>query len=165
MIAEVHQRSYVNAVRTGTPLLLAESQGFTWSPAFADAVARIYAGQLMACELAKTLGIVFHPVSGAHHAFYGQGSGFCTFNFLAAAALKANSRTAIVDLDAHQGNGTFDLVGGNAKVGLFDISHASWDVKSSAARQPYTVARDAEEYFEQLARATALLETFQPELV
>jgi acetoin utilization deacetylase AcuC-like enzyme len=115
--------------------------------------------------LAKTAGIVFHPVSCAHHAFYACGSGFCTFNFLAGAALKAKGRRAIVDLDAHQGNGTFDLVAGNAKIGLLDISHASWDVKSSAARQPYTVARDAEEYFEQLARATALLETFRPELV
>jgi acetoin utilization deacetylase AcuC-like enzyme len=74
MIAEGHEPSYVNAVRTGTPILLAESQGFNWSPQFADAVAHIYVGQLMACELAKTAGIVFHPISGAHHAFYERGS-------------------------------------------------------------------------------------------
>ena len=48
---------------------------------------------------------------------------------------------------------------------LFDISHASWDVKSSAAHQPYTVARDAEQYFEQLGELSHFLDTFEPELV
>jgi acetoin utilization deacetylase AcuC-like enzyme len=165
LIAEGHQHSYVNAVRTGTPRSLAESQGFTRSPAFADAVARISAGQLITCELAKDVGVVFHAISGAHHALYGQGVVSAPFNFLAGAALKAKSRTAIVDLDAHQDNGTFDLVGGKAKVGLFDISHASRGVKSPAAHQPYTVASDAKEYFEQFAELPHFLDTFEPELV
>ena len=34
-IATVHDQAYVEAVRTGEPRRLAESQGFRWSPAFA----------------------------------------------------------------------------------------------------------------------------------
>jgi len=62
---------------------LAQSQGFRWSPEFADALARIWNGQFVAAKMAlDTKGIVFHPVSGAHHAGFSRGSGFCTFNFL-----------------------------------------------------------------------------------
>ncbi len=69
-IAEVHDPAYVEAVRTGRPEALATIQGFCWSRAFADSVARIWNGQLAACRQAHADRVVFHPVSGAHHAEY-----------------------------------------------------------------------------------------------
>jgi len=58
-------------------------------------------------------GVVFHPVSGAHHAGYARGSGFCTFILVGAARSLLDQREcpgAIVDLDAHPGDGTYRLV-------------------------------------------------------
>jgi acetoin utilization deacetylase AcuC-like enzyme len=48
---------------------------------------------------------------GTHHAFRGEGAGFCVFNELAIAILALRStgqarRAAVVDLDVHQGDGT-----------------------------------------------------------
>lgn len=56
-IGSTHDPAYVEAVRTGSPRRLAESQGFTWSPAFAESVARIWSGNLAACQLALERGI------------------------------------------------------------------------------------------------------------
>lgn len=50
-----------------------------------------------------------------HHAEYRKGMGFCFFNNIAVAALRAAEvhhlqRIAIIDFDAHQGNGTVDIL-------------------------------------------------------
>ena len=50
-IATVHHQAYVDAVRTGAPRHLANSQGFDWSPEQADAVARIWSGHIAACRM------------------------------------------------------------------------------------------------------------------
>src|SRR5688572_20833617 len=60
-------------------------------------------------------GAVAAPVSGFHHACWGDGGGFCTFNGLmvAALALQAESpgmRVGILDYDYHYGNGTDDII-------------------------------------------------------
>ena len=102
-VATIHDPWYVEAVRTGAPRRLAESQGFSWSPEFAESVFRIWDGQRYAVHLAKELGMVLHPVSGAHHAGPDRGGGFCTFNFL---MQPSDGMTAIIDLDAHHGDGT-----------------------------------------------------------
>jgi len=63
--------------------------------------------------------------SGFHHASYNGGSGFCTFNGLVIAAqlLRAYygiSRIGIIDLDAHYGNGTDNII---KKLDLDYITH------------------------------------------
>lgn len=55
------------------------------------------------------------PVSGFHHACYGHGGGFCTFNGLVVAAqvLKKEGlvkKVGILDFDQHYGNGTVDII-------------------------------------------------------
>ena len=54
------------------------------------------------------------PTSGFHHAGYGFGGGFCTFNGLVLAALMAiragAAKVIILDLDYHDGNGTRDII-------------------------------------------------------
>jgi acetoin utilization deacetylase AcuC-like enzyme len=168
-IATVHDPAYVEAVRTGRPLRLAESQGFRWSPDFADAVARIWSGHLGACRLALSEGGVFHPVSGAHHADASRGRGFCTFNFLAGAAramVRAGlGRVAIVDLDAHPGDGTFRLEGNNPRVALFDIAGGAWGAVRNDNRVEYHVARDAAEYGAALKGLPGFLDRTRPGLV
>jgi len=171
-IARVHSPDYVNAVRTGRPRGLAESQGFSWSPAFAESVARIWNGHSAACTLARIGRIVLHPVSGAHHAHRDRGGGFCTFNFLAGEALNClrdsvASRVLIVDLDAHQGDGTYALAGGDSRIALFDIAGSDWMGGSGrgSGRVQYAVVRDSESYWMRLQRLPALLDSFAPDLV
>jgi len=168
-IATVHDPAFVEAVKTGQPRRLAQSQGFTWSSAFADAVARIWSGHVAACGAALHEGMVLHPVSGAHHAGYARGSGFCTFNFLVGAARAmvqdAAGRQAIVDLDAHPGDGTYALTRGDHAIALFDIAGGSWVDVANTASVEYHVVRDATGYREALNRLPAFLDRVRPALV
>lgn len=168
-ITGAHDRTYVEAVRSGRPRQLAESQGFRWSPAFASAVARIWSGHLGACRLARERGMVFHPASGAHHAGYSSGSAFCTFNFLAGAARdslrQGVSPVAIIDLDAHAGNGTHELVGGQPGIALFDIAGGMWDTVVNTPWTEYHIAEDAQAYQSALDRLPAFLDRVRPALV
>jgi acetoin utilization deacetylase AcuC-like enzyme len=169
-VERAHEPAYVQAVRSGRPRSLAESQGFTWSPAFAGSVARIWAGHVYACRLALAEGIVFHPVSGAHHARRGHGAGFCTFNFLVGAGLamlddRRVGRVAIVDLDAHQGDGTRALVGDDPRFGLFDIAGEDWMGEAEGDRATLSVVRSAERYMAALSRLPEFLDRFEPGLV
>jgi acetoin utilization deacetylase AcuC-like enzyme len=169
-VERVHDAGYVRAVRSGKPRPLAESQGFTWSPGFAESVARIWAGHVNACRLALTEGIVCHPVSGAHHARRRRGSGFCTFNFLVGAGRAVLERhgvgrVAIVDLDAHQGDGTHDLVEDDRRFGLFDIAGQDWIGETESDRVTFSVVRSAGQYARALSRLPAFLDRFEPGLV
>lgn len=179
-ICQVHDEAYVRAVGEGRPRELAESQGFRWSPRFADAVSRIWSGHEHACRLALEMdhdaggGVVFHPVSGAHHAGRSRGSGFCTFNFLVGGARLARpprdgSRAAsvVVDLDTHQGNGTYVLAGlVDAAVALFDISGTYFEVPAHATpTSVYKVVRDAAAYSRVLDLLPYWLHRLKPRLV
>jgi acetoin utilization deacetylase AcuC-like enzyme len=185
----VHDAAFVEAVRTGQPHALAQSQGFRWSHGFANAVARIWSGHIAACRLALGEGMVLHPVSGAHHAGFARGSGFCTFNYLVGAALTLLSDglecVAIVDLDAHPGDGTFELARRNrprrtatgrllarpetdpraAAIALFDIAGGRWCDADDEDGVEYLVARDAEEYRSALDRLPGFLDRVRPQLV
>ena len=168
-IMSVHDPAYVDAVRTGQPAGLARSQGFRWSPRFANSVARIWAGHLAACRLALTEPMVLHPVSGAHHANYASGSGFCTFNFLVGGAVEllrmGLHRVAIIDLDAHPGDGTYRLSRGREGIALFDIAGGSWVDVVNTASVEYHVARDASQYEVAFRHLEAFLDRVRPELV
>jgi acetoin utilization deacetylase AcuC-like enzyme len=59
--------------------------------------------------------VTMSPTSGFHHAGYASCEGFCTFNGLMIAALKLQTlqshvKVGIVDIDAHFGNGTQDII-------------------------------------------------------
>ena len=58
---------------------------------------------------------------GTHHAFRGEGAGYCIFNDLAVSAevaLMQNeiNRVLILDLDVHQGDGTAEIFAGDDRV-------------------------------------------------
>jgi acetoin utilization deacetylase AcuC-like enzyme len=68
-------------------------------------------GTLAAANDALDNGVGGGLAGGTHHAFRGEGSGFCVFNDIAVAitALRSQAkiqRAAVVDLDVHQGDGT-----------------------------------------------------------
>lgn len=114
-LRRVHTDAYIDAVRTGEPRALAESQKFPWSPELYPSVCLTNGGCLAAARQALTDGVSAALVSGFHHSCADHGEGFCTFNGLAitADALLAQGlakRIAVLDMDLHYGNGTAQLV-------------------------------------------------------
>lgn len=109
-LRRVHTAEYIEAVRTGEPRRLAESQKFPWSPALYPSVCLTNGACIAAGRRAMETGVAAALASGFHHAHADHGEGFCTFHGLivAAEALRVRS-VAIVDLDLHYGNGTASL--------------------------------------------------------
>ena len=106
-------------------------------PEVADALPYV-AGSMVAATLHSynARETTFSPTSGAHHACYDGGGGYCTFNFLALAAVAAHESGAknigIIDCDMHYGNGTEDII---RKLGLHFIKHYSFGGDSLSRRE------------------------------
>lgn len=112
----VHTPEYIEAIRTGTPRELAESQKFPWSEALFPSVCLTSGACVAAGRRALREGVAAALASGFHHAHTDHGEGFCTFNGLVVAAdtLQRSGEVkhvAILDLDLHYGNGTAALAG------------------------------------------------------
>ena len=131
-LSRVHDPEYVDAVRTGNPRELAESQGFHWDPALWEMVCASNGGLMAAAiEALRTHRVSGSLSSGLHHARRARGAGYCTFNGLvlaAGAALDAGARTVLIlDLDAHCGGGTHELIHGDERIWQMDVSVNAFD--------------------------------------
>lgn len=143
-LLRVHTRAYVDAVRTGTPRALAESQKFPWSPQLYPSVLLTGGGCLAAARRALADGVAAALVSGFHHAHADHGEGFCTFNGLVVTidALQAGgapTRVAVLDMDLHYGNGTAALAEGRPY--LFTLSIYGNDYCQNRAYREVNVVR------------------------
>jgi acetoin utilization deacetylase AcuC-like enzyme len=113
-LQRVHAAQYIEAVRSGEPRALAESQKFPWSPQLFPSVCLTSGGCLAAARRALAEGVSAALVSGFHHACADHGEGFCTFNGLmvtidAMVAAGELRTAAVLDMDLHYGNGTASL--------------------------------------------------------
>jgi acetoin utilization deacetylase AcuC-like enzyme len=113
-LLRVHAPEYVEAIKTGDPRPLAQSQRFPWSPELFPSVCLTSGGCLAAARQALKDGVSAALVSGFHHACADHGEGFCTFNGLivtidALIAAGDIRSAAVLDLDLHYGNGTAQL--------------------------------------------------------
>ena len=111
-IARAHQREFVKGVLTGTV-----ANGFgNRDRKVADSLAFTSGSMLAAAEYAVLhKEVVCSPTSGFHHAEYRKSGGYCTFNGLMVTALALKdaglvNRVAILDCDAHYGNGTDSII-------------------------------------------------------
>jgi acetoin utilization deacetylase AcuC-like enzyme len=100
--------------------------------------------------------------SGLHHARRDSGQGFCTLNGLALGALRALedvSSVGILDLDAHFGGGTFDILGEHPQVRLADVSVNDYDdwQPTSPARHHVELVVDPTDYLAATERALRTL--------
>jgi acetoin utilization deacetylase AcuC-like enzyme len=123
-IRRVHDGAYVDALATGEPRHLAESQGFRWDEGLWTAVRASTAGVLSAVDVVLGPGRTVASdaaarlsgslSSGMHHAKHARGDGFCTVNGLVVAAMHAIDRydvdVTVLDVDAHAGGGTDELL-------------------------------------------------------
>lgn len=108
---KVHHPQYVDGV-----LDLRSRNGFGNKLPEVAAALPYVAGSMVAAALHayQTGETSISPTSGAHHAGYAHGGGFCTFNFLALAAVEAHAAGAkqigIFDCDQHYGDGTAEII-------------------------------------------------------
>ncbi|MEM6312564.1 MAG: histone deacetylase [Planctomycetota bacterium] len=126
-LLRVHTAEYVDAIRNAT---LAEQPARKLGlPAGEGLSLRSHAaaaGTLAAARAALTDGIAANLAGGTHHAFADRGEGFCVFNDVAIAirALRNDEpwlRVLVVDLDAHQGNGTNALFASDPATFTFNV--------------------------------------------
>lgn len=110
-LKQIHDPDYVDGVLDGRL-----NNGFGDQDPKIIKVLPYVSGSMVAATLNayRTGETSLSPTSGANHAGYGFGGGFCTFNFLALAALEAHKagakRVGIADCDMHRGNGTDNII-------------------------------------------------------
>jgi acetoin utilization deacetylase AcuC-like enzyme len=160
-LCAVHNPDYVAAVRTGEPRSWASSQGFEWDPGLWAMVLASNSGAVEAALAARRTRVAGSLSSGLHHARHSSGLGFCTFNGLAlatrAALDGAASRVLIVDLDAHCGGGTFELLGDDARVWQCDVSVCEVDRYRPGAHGTLDIVWTAADYLPTVERRLAEL--------
>ncbi len=132
-LLSVHDAAYVDAILTGTPRELALSNDL---PGWDEGLARSVCASTGGVRAAALHALEHHTVagslsSGLHHARHASGWGYCTVNGLAVAARAALDagarRVLILDLDAHCGGGTADLLVREDGVEQVDVSVDPFD--------------------------------------
>jgi acetoin utilization deacetylase AcuC-like enzyme len=162
-LAGIHTAEYVNAVRTGQPEELAQSQGFPWD-ANMWRMALAANGSIVAAALAALSdGISGALANGFHHARADRGAGFCTFNGLVIAAHEAFAAGAnsvlILDFDAHCGGGTASLIANEPRIRQVDVSVNGYDNYTPSKRSSLNIIEDAGEYVPTIVRRLSELDS------
>jgi acetoin utilization deacetylase AcuC-like enzyme len=163
----VHDPKYVDAVRTGKPRELAESQGFHWDPKLWEMVCASNGGVVAATiEALHTRRASGSLSSGLHHARRARGAGYCTFNGLvlaACAALDAGASTVLIlDLDAHCGGGTNELIHGEERIWQMDVSVNVFDQYEPLGNNQLEMVHDGSRYLPTIEQKLSWLEREAP---
>lgn len=144
-----------------------------FSPEVALAHRLAVGGTILAARHALERGVGLHCGGGAHHAFGDHGEGYCALNDIAIAVLKLRKeggirRAAVVDLDAHQGNGTASIFAGDPGVFTFSMHQADIypEKKERSALDIELRAGTADaEYCDRLRLGLQTVMDFKPDLV
>lgn len=93
-----------------------------WKPEIVERTLRLVGGAIEGLDLLQAgVPITGNMAGGTHHAFRGEGAGYCIFNDLAVCAEVAlqrdqAERVLVIDLDVHQGDGTAEIFEGDDRV-------------------------------------------------
>ncbi len=146
-LLRAHTEEYVNGLYSGRleELLMAayeligeDGSYHRYNPANAkapltdllDDVLHVISGTYRCIETALAGNFCYAMSGGMHHAHPGFGHGFCVLNDVSVALLKAQAegliRTAwIIDVDAHRGDGTAEIMSKNENITALSIHMAS----------------------------------------
>lgn len=112
-LCQVHSKAFVEGVASGE---IKNGFGNT-SPEVYQSLLHTNGSMVAAAlHVLEHGGLAVSPTSGFHHARRTAASGFCTFNGLIVTAMEVinkipDARILIVDMDAHDGDGTRSLIG------------------------------------------------------
>ncbi len=123
----VHTPQYLDRLFHGA-LTPAEQRrlGFPWSPGLVRRARLAAHGTLLMARRALADGLAANLAGGSHHAFPDHGEGYCALNDVAVAirALRREGRArrfALIDCDAHQGNGNHAIFADDPDVFTFSM--------------------------------------------
>ena len=151
-----HTAEYIEAFLSGEPYDVASAALGEWSEEVVASVLASTGGVIEAALTALESGRAGSLSSGLHHAKADHGAGFCTINGLAIAALVALQNGAksvgILDVDAHCGGGTFDILGANPLIRIGDVSTNGYDAwRSGQERHKLEITTDPNTYLDVVA--------------
>ena len=151
-----HAVEYIKAFLSGEPYHVASAALGEWSEEVVASVLASTGGVIAAALAALKSGRAGSLSSGLHHAKSDHGAGFCTINGLAIAALVALQNGAksvgILDVDAHCGGGTFEILGDNPAIRIGDVSTSSFDSwRSGQERHKLEITTDPDTYLDVIA--------------
>lgn len=116
MITMAHTTEYYDAFTNGSIDINSMRRiGLPWSPRLVNKTMTTVGGCICSAKESLSDGISGNLAGGTHHAFPDHGMGFCVFNDISITILwmldqKIIRRAAVIDLDAHQGNGTAEIL-------------------------------------------------------
>lgn len=150
-VTQYHDAAYIDALISGTPRSVAESQGFAWDEMMWASVTAQSGAMLDAAHYACQHGRAYALSAGFHHARAHSGAGFCTLNGLAIACgellLQDPNRSVIVlDADAHCGGGTMSICGDWERFVHLDIHTNYYDAYSAPTPHQRRAVSTADEY-------------------
>ena len=149
-LIETHSAEYIDALESGEPRSLAESQGFRWDRQLFEMVCSSNGGMVASVEAALVNRVSGSLSSGMHHVRHGSGLALCTVNGLAVAARHAITKGAksilILDLDAHCGGGTAELILGIPEIYHLDIAVNNFDQYESTENSFLVLVEDGDDY-------------------
>ena len=174
-LLRVHTPAYVESIRnTRFNEVTARRLGLPASEALSVRSHCAVAGTLAAARAALVDGLACNLAGGTHHAFADRGEGFCVFNDVAVAirTLQADEpllHAMVIDLDAHQGNGTHAILRGDPHVYTYSV-HVGRNYPSvkEPGSQDVELPRWASgaEYLQRLQETLpAAVEAFEPDVV
>ena len=169
-----HDEQYVRAILQGDvdPRVMRRI-GFPWSEALVRRTLASVGGTLAASRDAMSSGLGGNLAGGTHHAFRGEGSGFCIFNALAVAVLTLRrdglaARAAVIDLDVHQGDGTAAIFESDPNVLTISI-HGENNFPFRKQRSRIDIGLNDgtgdDEYIEHVRRMLPTVLAFHPQVI
>ena len=174
-LLHIHTPAYIESIRTGNyNALTALRLGLPWHSTINTRSRAATAGTLCAARAALRAGISANLAGGTHHAFADRGEGYCVFNDVAVAihALRLDEpllQCMVIDLDAHQGNGTAALFIGDANVFTYSLHVGkNYPSRKELSTLDVEVSRfaGAGEYFDRLTTTMPdAFARFEPDLV
>jgi acetoin utilization deacetylase AcuC-like enzyme len=173
-VLRVHAAAYTDGFLSGNlePSVMRRI-GFPWSQELVKRTLASAGSTLCAVHQALESGISGSLAGGTHHAFRGEGSGFCVFNDLAIAIERVRLQTriqriAVVDLDVHQGDGTASIFSGDDDIFTLSVhGRKNFPFRKQQSRLDVELDDGTEdsEYLGKVKEALESVLRFAPELI
>jgi acetoin utilization deacetylase AcuC-like enzyme len=174
VIKLVHDPEYVEAFLSETLSQQAIRRiGFPWSEGLVKRTLASVGGTLAATREALANGWGGNLAGGTHHAFRGEGSGYCVFNDIAIAIEWLRStgnmkRAAVIDLDVHQGDGTAQIFQDEADVLTLSLHcEVNFPFRKQQSKIDISLPEGIgdQEYLEALSKVLPRVFEFEPEII
>ncbi|WP_027883420.1 histone deacetylase family protein [Meiothermus rufus] len=173
-LALVHSPTYLNKLRSeGLSRQEAHKVGLPWSGSLLSRALYATGGTLAAAQDALQTGLGLNLAGGTHHAYADRAEGYCLFNDVAVAIAQLRAegwrgRVLVVDLDAHQGNGTAALFQADPSVYTLSVhAERNYPLRKEQSDLDIGLADGVgdQAYLEALEPALAQAFAFAPDLV